>query len=242
MPDEHPGLGRKLSIDERDANFPMRAAIRTVSTVPFVGVKRWWDNGAWLDQGATGTCVGHGWAHFVEDSPITPGGVIDPFGIYRDACKIDEWSDNDSGDLSFGTSVRAGAEVLRGRGIVLSYLWAQDRNGDAGLQDVIDAVGFLGPVVVGTNWYDQMFDPVNVRYPDSYYRKTLIIPAGDNSPVGGHCYVLNGVDTANKFFRIKNSWGQGWALKGRAYIQFDTMKRLLNEQGEAAIARQTRGA
>ena len=27
---------------------------------------------------------------------------------------------------------------------------------------------------------------------------------------GGHAYVINGVDTKTKMFRLKNSWGKSW--------------------------------
>lgn len=227
------GLGRHYSPDARDANFPMRALLPAKA---FFGVKRWWDSGAWLDQGFTGTCVGHGWAHWYEDSPVNPAGTIDPFMIYREACKIDEWAANDDGDLDWGTSVRAGAEVLKSRGGISEYRWAT-----AGLQDVIDAVGTKGPVVMGTNWYDSMFTPVSRKWPDGYYRRTLTIPPGAVVE-GGHCWVINAVETANRMFRMKNSWGQDWqgSANGRAFISFGNVQRLLNEDGEACIAVQVK--
>lgn len=216
------GLGRLPSPDDRDKRFPLRAEIPKNLT----GYKYWWDSGAWLDQGQTGTCVGHGWAHWVEDSPLTPYGTIDPFQIYRDACLLDVWTDNDDQDLSWGTSVRAGAKALVQRGLVGKYLWAFD------LQTVIDAVLAEGPVVVGTNWYGSMFNPVMVNG-----RKTIRIDPGSDI-AGGHCYVLNGVSTTARVFRMKNSWGRGWGANGRASIGFDDVERLIAEDGEACMAQQ----
>lgn len=227
----NPGLGRKFAPDERDLNYPMRAVVPGLA---FSGFKYWWDSGAWLDQGSTSTCVGHGWAHWVEDSPITPEGTIDPFWIYRECCKVDEWTDNDDGDTDFGTSVRAGAKVLMADGKISSYTWAFD------LQTIIDAVGYRGGVVVGTNWYSSMFNTRPVRYDDGTYRQSIII-APSSYVVGGHCYVLNGVNTDLKFFRVKNSWGRSWGSRGRACIPFQDMERLIQEDGEACMAVQRRG-
>ena len=218
-----PGLGRLPSPDPRDRNFPLRAAVPRNLT----GRRYWWDSGAWLDQGSTGTCVGHGWAHWVEDAPRSPVGTIDPFQIYRDACLLDVWPENDDQDLDWGTSVRAGAKVLQNRGVVSSYLWAFN------LQTVIDAVLSKGPVVVGTNWYEGMFNPMWVTSADGTPRKTIRI-RGD--VMGGHCYTLNGVSTTAQVFRLKNSWGRLWGAGGRASISFDDMERLISEDGEAAMA------
>jgi hypothetical protein len=54
--------------------------------------------------------------------------------------------------------------------------------------------------------------------------------------VGGHCYVLNGVNTTARVFRMKNSWGRGWGIDGRASISFADMERLILDNGEACMA------
>jgi aminopeptidase C len=53
---------------------------------------------------------------------------------------------------------------------------------------------------------------------------------------GGHAYVINGVNTITKQFRIKNSWGKAWGVSGHAYISFSDMKRLIIERGEICLA------
>jgi len=79
---------------------------------------------------------------------------------------------------------------------------------------------------VGTNWTERMNNPTSRQY--------IIHPTGKS--VGGHAYMINGVDQDKELFRIKNSWGTGWGDLGMAYIRFDDFEKLLNDQGEACVA------
>ena len=185
---------------------------------PEVTRRFWWTGGLWADQGDTGTCVGHAWAHYIEDGPVTWEGEIDPFLIYREACLRDPWPENDDGDTNFGTSVRAGAKYLKEIGKITEYRWAWD------LDTVVQALLATGPVVVGTNWYLSMFNP---------NKGVLSI---DGGVVGGHAYLLNGVNTETQMLRVKNSWGRGWGNRGHASLRFGDFARLLSEDGEAVLA------
>jgi len=124
-----------------------------------------------------------------------------------------------TGNSYDGTSVRAGAKILQRLGVISEYRWAST------LDDVVQAVLHLGPVVVGTWWYSDMFTP------DS---NGVITATGTKS--GGHAYVINGVNLNKKQFRIKNSWGRGWGKKGHAYISFSDFDKLLKDWGEACMA------
>lgn len=210
------GLGRLAAKDARDAGYPMRAAL----SVPTGRLYRYWNDTAWFgDQGATPACVGFAWAHWLTDGPVTHKGTPDPLFIYQAAQKRDEWPGEDYA----GTSVRAGAKVLKEAGSLKEYRWA------ANIEDVVQAVLELGPVVVGTNWYSAMFTPV---YGDR------IAPTG--SVAGGHAYLLNGINLKRGLFRLKNSWGRDWAGDGRAMISVEDMERLLFlEDGEACIGVET---
>jgi hypothetical protein len=190
----------------------------TPTRTPNVTVKYWNDNGWWGNQGGTPQCVGYSWAHWVEDGPVEHGGtppIVPPQIIYRESQKIDEWP----GENYNGTSVRAGAKYLQSIGTIRSYYWAYD------VKTLIDTVFNLGPVVVGTYWYSGMF------YPDT---NGLIRVTG--GIVGGHAYVINGVDKSKQQFRIKNSWGQNWGKQGHAYISFNDMSRLISMNGEICLA------
>ena len=224
------GLGRRPDPDDRDLKYPLRAILPTIDDFPDVVMRR--DNGAWLNQGQTGTCVGHGWAHFVEDGPVMPPGTIDPYWIYREACKIDGWSGNDDLGLDWGTSVRAGANVLRNSGIIREYRHAFTLN------EALAAIAYVGPLVIGIDWYDSMFYPR--RIPDALgdLRMQLEVPANAEM-VGGHCLVANGYNVNRRLIRLKNSWGREWGAEGRVNISFDLFKRLAFDQyGEIMHAKQ----
>jgi hypothetical protein len=65
-----------------------------------------------LDQGNTGTCVGHGWKHRLMAAPMVrkAGDKPSAFDIYDAAIKVDEWTDNDNDtDRQMGTSACARA-------------------------------------------------------------------------------------------------------------------------------------
>ncbi|MBW3663555.1 MAG: hypothetical protein KY469_10685 [Actinobacteria bacterium] len=217
-------LGRIFMPDERDENYPMAAALPEAEVR---GYRYWWQDGWWGDQQFTPQCVAYAWTHLLEDGPRTHaplvpqraaqhdrGAVVIPSEIYREAQQVDEWP----GDSYSGTSVRAGAKVLHARGLLAEYRWASD------VETVARALLLVGPVVVGTTWYAAMFHP---------NRDGEIVPEGD--VVGGHAYVLNGVNTDREVFRVKNSWGRGWGLRGTAWISFDNFSRLLADHGEACL-------
>lgn len=182
----------------------------------------WWEGGAWLDQGQTGTCVGNAFAHRRADSPIPITGITEDWArtLYVDA----------SGDttLQEGTSGLAACRVLATRGTITSYHWVTTA------EELRTAVLDLGTVCVGTNWYESMFDPVE-RYGNSYMR---VSPA--SGLAGGHEYLINGINLAPSegppFARMKNSWGKGWGHGGTARFELSALEDLLfSADGDAVL-------
>jgi hypothetical protein len=209
-------LGRKISIDPRDKKYLIKNILPARATA--ITSRYWGDNTWWGDQGNTSSCVGYAWAHWIEDGPVLHEGRhpnLSPIIIYNEAKKLDDFPGVDYD----GTSVRGAAKYLKSSKKITSYLWAFD------IDTLINTVLTKGPVVVGTNWHTAMF------FPD---KNGLIRASG---PVeGGHAYVINGVDTRSKLFRIKNSWGKSWGKDGRAFISFVDMSKLIRAGGEVCLA------
>ena len=104
------GLGRLHAPDERDRNFPMRAALRPVAAPVS---KIWWP-GTVLDQGQTPQCVGFAWRGWMLSSPERVAANYGPDGpaIYAGAQQNDEFPGTDYE----GSSVRGGAKFLTASG------------------------------------------------------------------------------------------------------------------------------
>lgn len=208
-------LGRLHAPDERDHLYLIRSVLpKPRSLLPW---RYWWDDGWWGDQGNTSECVAFAWEHWLDDGPVLHAQrpLYNPHTIYDLAQQHDEWP----GENYEGTSVRGGAKAVTLLGSISEYRWAFTLN------DITQTILQLGPVVVGTNWYNNMFTPNLCGF---------ISPGGGIA--GGHAYVLNGVNIVLRKFRMKNSWGRAWGRKGHAWINFSDMDRLLSEDGEACLA------
>ena len=201
---------RLIQFDERSRKFP----IRTV--VPKVPRSYTWRVGLNLDQGSEGACVGFAWAHELAARPVVQGNITNDLArrVYHEAQKIDEWP----GEAYDGTSVLAGAKIVQSFGAMSEYRWA------FGLEDLRLAVGHAGPAVLGIDWYEGMWDTDG----DGFIHTT-------GEVVGGHAICCYGVDQKNKFFRLHNSWGENWGIRGACRINFADMEILLAHYGEACI-------
>jgi hypothetical protein len=178
----------------------------------------WSDRGWWGDQGATPQCVAYAWTHWLEDGPVAQPGrapCVDPAELYRAAQRADEWEGEDYD----GTSVRAGAKVLKARGYIAEYRWART------IDALVYALLEQGPVVLGVNWYAGM------ESPDA---RGIVRAAGEI--LGGHAIVANGVNVPRGLVRLKNSWGRAWGRSGRCWLPIDDLARLVAEEGEACLA------
>lgn len=205
-------LDWKPRYDPRSRNFPVQSVLP--DTEP---VSRTWDVADVLDQGSEGSCVGHAWAHELVAEPVA---VLDidhlyAVSIYKDAQLIDEWEGEDYS----GTSVLAGAKVVKKRGYMESYHWA------FGVDDVLTTLGTFGPVVLGCNWYTGM------DWPDE--ESGLITATG--TVRGGHAVLIRGVDFDYEYVVLHNSWGPDWGVGGTARLPFDDLRQLIAQGAEVCV-------
>lgn len=220
-------LGRRYSPDTRDLQFMVARRLGPAGT-PLPSQKTWGIKPTALDQGETGSCVGHAWANFLRATPIQTNAGIDQlrWDIYDQATQLDEWDDNDNDvDRQFGTSIRAGAEAVTNMGRLKSYLWAFD------LQSALEWVLTMGPIVLGTNWYSSFFRPDD----------EAIIKITPTARIeGGHAYLWRGANTRRALALCSNSWGDEWGKSGEFYLSFRDMERLIHEDGEGCTAVESR--
>lgn len=212
------GLGRLHAPDARDRGFALRASIPD----HVANVDRYWPMTAGvLDQGDTSQCVAYSWTHFLLAAPTTHKvgalGNLTAFAqqLYDRAQAVDEWPGNDYE----GTSARAGAKVLQADGRISEYRWAETS------LTARDYVITRGPVLIGVPFYERMFVPDA----DGFLR-----PEGEVA--GGHEMLILGNSVKRNAARILNSWGKAWGEKGRAWMSWDVLQRLLNEGGDCCSA------
>lgn len=166
-----------------------------------------------LNQGSDGACVGFSLTHnlLAYQYPLGVPPKRMALRIYRLAKKIDEWP----GEKYSGTSVLAGCKVLRRKGAITSYKWA------FGLDDVLQVLAHHGPLVLGINWHESMYEA-----PDG-------VLTVDGAVAGGHAILANGINVEEETVTLHNSWGDAWGNGGEADISWLDLDRLLSDDGEA---------
>lgn len=203
-------LDRLPDLDPRNRKYPIMALIEERVVRP-----RGWSLRTQLDQGREGACVGFAWAHELAAIPRKVAVTDeDARNIYLRAQQLDVWP----GEDYEGTSVLGGAKAVLEAGHMMEYRWA------FGLNEMLLALSYEGPVVLGVNWHTDMFDPDADGY---------IHPTGDVA--GGHAIVAIAVHTASKRVVLQNSWGPYWGRSGRCYITWDELGQLLAHQGECCV-------
>ena len=206
------GKGRRFALDIRDGRYLSRDV--TPASRPR---RKTWRLGARLDQGPYPHCVGYAWRHFLLaaprrlNAPTWTGGAI-----YHLAQRLDEWD----GTEYDGTSVRGGARALTEVAkLVAEYRWAFSA------EDALNAVGNAGPVVMGTDWRAGMNRADN----EGIIRYTGRLD-------GGHAYLLIGYDDRRELALVHNSWGEGWGVRGRAWLPYADLEQAIRDAGEACMA------
>ena len=230
-----PIVDRLVEFDERSRNY---RAVEGLEDKPFRSYT--WSCDVYNDQGYEGACVGYAWSHELSARPAVYR-VDDNFAkaIYYRARHLDPWPGEDYDGTSVLAGIKAVMEVLNERNLPLygEYRWG------FGIQDVLRMIGYSGPVVLGINWYMDMY------YPD---RETgFITPSGELA--GGHAILANGIKVVKKdpflpypvtwdnldldksHVRLHNSWGTSYGMGGDAFVTVRDLAALLHDDGEACI-------
>jgi len=213
-------LGRHVVHDSRSLRYPFRAVDprKLKSTRHAVNIPI-------LDQGYLGACTGYaGTAAMASAGLWTAGQTVlkdadhgaFAVGLYSDATKLDPWPGeyvpDDTG--SDGLSV---AKALHARGLVAGYQHATSL--EACLTALAERV-----VMIGSSWLERMYDV------DSDGKMNV-----SGNSVGGHEYVLDELDVENRRVWMRNSWGEEYGQKGRAWMLWGDLGRLLADYGDCTI-------
>ena len=176
-----------------------------------------WEHGPVLDQGNFGTCVGNAWAGWGNADPIEDSFTeTDARAIYYEATCIGGACDS---TYQNGSSTRDGVKAMKARGKVAAYAFATK------VADVSEWLQHHGPVVIGIDWTNAMFNPD----PDGTVHYT--------GPVaGGHEIVLIQDVPSKGKLRARNSWGSGWGVGGDFYLTYADFTKLLANGGDACLA------
>lgn len=233
MPETPFPLGRKVEHDPRslDHPFPVRTLTKQVD--------RLWANSApILNQKKLGSCEGNTAAEWTNSGInannrqaywLKAGNTTaktkylaeaDAVKLYSLATQLDEdgtktqYPPDDTGTSALGVG-----KAMQALGIIKTYQWSF---GWAHFTAAIDQ----GPVMLGTDWYEGMFDPDEQGYCNI---------SGDVA--GGHAYLARGIDYEHKRVLCRNHWTKTWnpVLKGEFYLSFATLEQLLGQQGDVLV-------
>ena len=192
---EYP-LGRLIQHDPRSLNFPAEKAVGPT--------KVWRHHGSILNQTlqgrngqGLGSCTGNAMTGCLKTEPYYRLGQrltnATAIKLYSAATELDEFDGTypptDTGSSSLGV-----AKAAQKLGYITSYTHA------FGI-DHATAASVLGPFIVGTYWYEAMFQPD---------KQGLVAPAG--AKAGGHEYLCLGKDPGSQLWAFCNSWSVKWGV------------------------------
>jgi hypothetical protein len=212
-------LDWKPRFDEKSRNYPIRGLMRKSPVRKDV----LWAVGPILDQGKEGACVGFGWTAQTLAAPFESEISSDPTIFAHYVYKTAQLNDEYAGEDYEGTSVIAGANVLKSKELLGGYGWAFS------VDEVIDGIIAKGPVVLGIPWFEGMYEA-----PGGVLKAT-------GNKVGGHCILAVGYNLSSVKLDgvpsviLQNSWGTDWGTNGLAEISVTDLATLLADQGEACL-------
>ena len=208
-------LGRNVNHDVRSLRFLVSSPARELKSTEHERVI------PVLDQGDLGSCTGNAAVGALGTKPLydaLPSGhpALDEdlaVKVYSAATSLDPF-DGEYPPTDTGSDGLSAAKACKNLGLISGYLHATSLEAmQNALQDT--------PVIVGVNWYEGFDNP------DS---NGLVSVSGKVR--GGHEFEVVGVDMEQQRFHAINSWGLGFGKDGHFWFSFDSMTRLLSEDGD----------
>jgi hypothetical protein len=216
-------LDRIAEHDPRNAQFPARGLFGAAAPPRLRSYT--WTVPAHFDQGRQGACVAYATGHAAVARPRSyPVAGVAPLladnTLYFSAQRDDEFPGGSypgAVPQAEGTSVLGGMKAAVGLGLFTSYHWADTE------RDVAQLLGYRGPVVIGVDWYEGMEDPDE----DGFLHPTGVV-------LGGHSTLLYSLNVPGDYYRIWQSWGPSWGVKGTAKIRRGDLGALITAPGGEA--------
>lgn len=222
------GAGRGVHHDSESRNYPIRRSPRAAATP--LTTKLWDYYGPTLDQFYLGSCTGHAktmllnhgvYGHLRPRVRTARPYLQNDFAVqlYSEATRLDPWPGAWPPEDT-GSSGLAAAKALKNRGLITGYLWAFSF--EEALQGLM-----TGPLAVGSWWRSDMMET------DA---NGFVSYSGDY--VGGHEWVLRGVNMRDEYLHGMCAWGADWpkpAKKSRFKITFDAFRELMHEDGDIVM-------
>lgn len=214
-------LGRHVRHDSRSLDYPYR---RSGQPVKDNLIERYIPI---LNQGSVGDCtenagvgaLGSGplWNHLdtAQQGQLNEGLSVSMYSDEEVILGYGPYPPNDNGGDGL-----AACQVMQQRGYISGYTHCLS------LDDILAAISDGNPVMIGSNWYDS-FDS-----PDS----NGLVSISPNATVrGGHEYLARGVKNEGQLILLDNSWGDSFGVNGSFQYTWDTLARLLSEQGDGTV-------
>ena len=210
-------LGRNVQHDPQSKHYRAVVVARPPKTV----LHRF--SAPVLDQGQVGSCTGNALAQCLNTAMFRrsrlKGAYLtesDAVTLYSRATTLDDapgtYPPEDTG--SSGLAVCKAGQQL---GYLSEYRHAFS------FDDFLSAVQ-ISPVIVGTDWTEDMFTPDIHGY---------VKPTG--TVAGGHEYLVLGINTTSRYVTCLNSWSSKWGKNGRFKVTFENFQKLLDQQGDVTV-------
>ncbi len=208
-------LGRHIEHDPESRSFA------TVHTTAPLQSASWVRYGDVFDQGDLGSCTCEAMCgvlmtglFYNSQRLITQDDCI---SLYEQATKLDRIPGHYPPDDT-GSSGLAAAKAAHKRGWLRAYHHAFS------LHAALASLGH-GPGMLGINWYEGFDRPIGQR--------AELQIAGDVR--GGHEVEICEIDVTAQLIRGVNSWGTGFGDHGYFTMSFETLDKLLAEQGDFVV-------